>query len=446
MLYTLQLPFTSTLHEGVPMETKEMNEKLTLVGAGTPMGELLRRYWWPIAASAELVENPIRSVRILGEDLTLYKDEQGRVGLVGQRCPHRRMDLQFGIPELEGLRCAYHGWMFDQTGQCIEMPAEPEGSTFKDRVRIPAYPAEELGGLVFAYLGPAPAPLLPKWDLYVMDHVVRQIGVSDVPCNWLQCMENSVDQVHTEWLHGHMYWYQLKRKGIDPGTRSAKNFLRQHKKTAFEPFEYGILKRRLVEGQPEESEEWRFGHPLVFPDKVRIGGAASGRYEFQIRVPVDDTHTRHYSYQCYDPGPGVELPKQDVIPYFDVPLKDEEGNYIFDYILSLDMVAWWAQGLIVDRDHEKLGESDKGGILFRRMLKQQMDVVAQGGEPMNVFRDPAQNDYIRLAPDVSKLTPEEALGFQHTRLSFTTLRDGPTGRYGVIYDQLEELGAGRTQA
>jgi len=385
----------------------------------------------------------VRSVTILGENLTLYKDESGQLGLVGQRCPHRRLDLQFGIPEPEGLRCSYHGWLFDQTGQCIEQPAEPEGSTFKERVRIPAYPVEELGGLVFAYLGPQPAPLLPRWDLYVMEGVMRQIGVSDIPCNWLQCMENSVDQVHTEWLHGHLYVYQLKRKGIDPKSRSAVNFLRKHKKTAFEPYQYGILKRRLVEGQPEDSEEWQHGHPLVFPGKVRIGGATSGRYEFQIRVPVDDNRTLHYSYQCYEPGPGIEVPKQDVVPYFDVPLTDEDGNYIFDYILSQDMVAWWGQGAIVDRDHEKLGESDKGVILFRRMLKQQMDRVAAGEDPMNVFRDPAKNQYLRLAPEVATLPAEQRAGFADTRRNFASLRDGPTGRFGVIYDDLESLRAGQ---
>lgn len=423
------------------METPAMNERLTRVSAGTPMGELLRRYWWPVAASAELAENPVRSVKVLGENLTLYRDRVGRLGLIGHRCPHRRVDLQWGIPENEGLRCPYHGWMFDQTGQCIEMPAESDGNGFKDKVKIPGYPVEELGGLIFAYLGPLPAPLLPRWDLYVMDHVIRQVGISEIPANWLQCMENSVDQVHTEWLHGHLYAYQLERQGIDPNSRTAPRFFRHHLKYTFEPFQYGVLKRRLVEGQSEESEEWKYGHPLVFPDKVRIGGAVSGRYEFQIRVPVDDENTRHYSYQCYDPGPGVEVPKQDMVPVFDVPLKDENGNYIFDYILSQDMVAWWAQGPIVDRDHEKLAESDKGVILFRRMLKEQMKIVEEGGEPMNVFRDPATNQYLRLAPDVASMPPEEQKVFyEGTNVNrFATLRDGPTGRYGVIYDQLEEL-------
>src|SRR5205809_4195731 len=155
------------------METKQSNERLTQVGRGTPMGKLLRYYWWPIAGSSELLENPVKPVTILGEHLTLFKDRQGRLGLIGQRCAHRRFDLQYGIPEVEGLRCPYHGWMYDTTGQCIEQPAEPETSNFKDRVRIPSYSAEELGGLIFVYLGPQPAPLLPRWDLYTKENSIR---------------------------------------------------------------------------------------------------------------------------------------------------------------------------------------------------------------------------------------------------------------------------------
>jgi 5,5'-dehydrodivanillate O-demethylase len=114
----------------------------------------MRRYWHPIAVATQLDTNPVRRVRILSEDLTLYRDRQGRLGLIGQRCPHRAVDLQFGIPEPEGLRCPYHGWMFDSTGQCIEQPLEPPDSTYKDRIRIAGYPVQELGGLIWAYPDP----------------------------------------------------------------------------------------------------------------------------------------------------------------------------------------------------------------------------------------------------------------------------------------------------
>ena len=187
------------------MLSAQENERLTRVGPGTPMGELMRRYWHPVAAVAELDAHPVKAVKLLGESLVLYRDLQGRLGLIGDTCPHRRISLAYGITETEGLRCPYHGWMFDQTGQCVEMPAEPADSTFPCRVKIDGYPVEELGGLIFAYLGPEPVPLVPRWDLLVMDGIWRDIGVTEIPCNWLQCMENSLDPVHTEWLHGRYY-------------------------------------------------------------------------------------------------------------------------------------------------------------------------------------------------------------------------------------------------
>lgn len=180
------------------MLTIEQNKRLTQVGPGTPMGELMRRYWHPIAAATELDENPVKSIKVLGESLVLYRDKNGGYGLIGDTCPHRRMSMLYGFLGEDGLRCSYHGWMFDVTGQCTEMSAEAPDSTFPSRVKIAGYPAQELGGLVFAYLGPEPAPLLPSWDLLVMGNVVRDIGITEIPCNWLQCMENSLDPVHTE--------------------------------------------------------------------------------------------------------------------------------------------------------------------------------------------------------------------------------------------------------
>ena len=141
------------------MLTEQENNELTRVGPGTRMGELMRRYWHPIAAVSEMDTRWTKRVRLLGEDLVLYKDRQGRFGLIGEQCPHRRASLAYGIPTNEGIRCPYHGWMFDGTGRCLEQPNEPEGSAFKDKVRTAGYPVQELGGLVFAYLGPLPAPV-----------------------------------------------------------------------------------------------------------------------------------------------------------------------------------------------------------------------------------------------------------------------------------------------
>ena len=144
------------------------NEALTRVGKGTPMGDLMRRYWHPIAGTDELDDRPTKSVRILGEDLVLYRDRSGTYGLIDRLCAHRRVDLSYGIPEEHGLRCMYHGWMYDETGQCIEQPFEetvhPDGR-FKEKVKLAGYPVEEQGGMVFAYMGPCPCRSCPSGRL-----------------------------------------------------------------------------------------------------------------------------------------------------------------------------------------------------------------------------------------------------------------------------------------
>ncbi len=382
------------------LNTRE-NQRLTRVGPGTPMGELLRRYWYPIAASTQLREEPTRAVKLLGEDLVLYRDRSGTLGLIQEACAHRRVNLLYGIPEQQGLRCPYHGWLFDETGRCLEMPAEAPDSTFKDRVTVAAYPVQELGGLIFAYLGPAPAPLIPRWDLLVWDDVARDIGFGVIPSNWLQIMENSLDPVHVEWLHGRFPQHVLERQGranfdgmywtnTGPSVAAGK-----HMKLGFDVYEHGIIKRRVVEGTDESHPAWRIGHPILFPNILRVSTF------FEFRVPMDDTHTLDVVYQVHAPPEGVDLPVQEGIPYYDFPVagRDAKGQpewEAIDYTLGQDIVAWIGQGPVADRTKERLGESDKGVILFRRLLQEQLKVLEDGGEPMNVFRDPAAHDVIEI--------------------------------------------------
>jgi 5,5'-dehydrodivanillate O-demethylase oxygenase subunit len=155
------------------MPTPAENEMLTRVGPGTPCGELMRRYWHPIAATVQHEDNRARKVRMLGEDLVRFRDRGGRLGLIGLRCPHRAMHIGFGMPEEVGLRCPYRGWLFDGTGRCLEQPLAPPTSTFKDRVRTTAYQVQEMGGLIWACLGPGPVPLLPRLDLCEREHELR---------------------------------------------------------------------------------------------------------------------------------------------------------------------------------------------------------------------------------------------------------------------------------
>ena len=384
------------------MLSVEHNERLTQVSKGTPMGELMRRYWHPIAATAELDDRPTKSVRILGENLVLYKDRSGTMGLIDALCPHRRVDLSYGIPEENGLRCMYHGWMFNETGQCIEQPFEetvhPDGR-FKEKVRVNAYPVENMGGMVFAYLGPQPAPLVPRWEPFAWDDTWAEVGIVEIPCNWLQCMENSMDPVHLEWLHG--YWgvnqEKLKAERTGKPMEIFPTEPKAHRKIGFDQFDYGIIKRRVVEGTTEDDTDWKTGHPVVFPQILFVGSIVTG--SLQYRVPVDDTHTMHYTWFFYRPGPSADkkaIPQQDSIPYWYVPLYDEAGVLIPDLVNHQDFVAWITQGDIANRNREILGESDRGVIMYRKLLDQQMAIVEDGGDPMGTIRDPSINQSIEL--------------------------------------------------
>ena len=230
------------------MLTAARNDMLTRVGPGTPMGNLLRRYWMPVAGASEFTQNPIKPVRLLGEDLTLYKDLGGRYGLIARHCAHRGADLSCGTVEETGLRCFYHGWKFDERGQCIEQPyediANPNPKS-RDGCGIAAYPVRELAGLLWAYMGPAPAPELPVWEPFGFANGFREIVLAEVPCNWFQCQENSIDPVHFEWMHDN---WSAHLRGDE--ARAAR-----HLKIAYDEFEHGFVYRRIREGQAESRSQ-----------------------------------------------------------------------------------------------------------------------------------------------------------------------------------------------
>jgi 5,5'-dehydrodivanillate O-demethylase len=371
----------------------EQNERLTRVGPGTPMGDLLRRYWHPIAAKQQIIEKWTVPVRLMGEDLVLFRDRNGALGLIDRYCPHRRVDMaDCSIPESGGLRCAYHGWMFDGTGQCVEQPFEEVANPdahFKERTKIAGYPVQELGGLIWAYLGPLPAPLLPNWHPLVMEEAVRDIAITHLPCNWLQCQENSLDPVHVEWMHRYFgYWVNEQKLGnfaVSDGVGNAQ----RHVKIGFDEFDHGIIKRRVLEGYTEEDDDWKHGHPVLFPNTLVVGN--SFQVTMQFRVPVDDENTLHISLYTWGAAPGKQAPVQAAPPYRYVHVRDERGNWVTDKIFNQDYMAWITQGPIAQRHLERLGASDTGIILFRQQLERELRKVESGIDPMNTFRDPASN-------------------------------------------------------
>ena len=414
------------------MLTKEQNERLTRVGVGTAMGDLMRRYWHPIAALAQMKDRDTLPVRIFGEDLVLYRDLSGTYGLLEARCPHRSMSLVYGIPEECGLRCPYHGWRFDETGACIEQPYEetedPE-ARFKDKVTTKAYEVAVLGGMIFGYLGPKPVPVLPKWDLFVMEDCVRDIGFAIVPCNWLQIMENSLDPVHVEWLHRYMRNYVLGKLGKHEKQRPVE----KHAKVGFEEFEYGITKRRILEGNSEADDDWAIGHPVVFPNYLKTGNT------FQIRVPMDDERTAYWWYRCFTKESGVPIEPQapEDIPMYTTPVPqlDPAGRPQWDVLdnnSGQDLVAWITQGPITDRTKETLGRSDRGVILYRKQLEEGLQAVAEGKDPRNVFRDPAMG---KLDLPVEKI-------FLNIRTNIVKGdRTGNTAKYSPILKKMDAAAA-----
>jgi 5,5'-dehydrodivanillate O-demethylase len=361
------------------------NERLTRVGRGTPMGELLRRYWMPIAGATEFDRVPVKALRLMGEDLVLYRDLSGTYGLVDRQCPHRRADLSYGFVEACGIRCNYHGWRFDETGATREQPfediANPE-ARFRDKVTIRSYPVREHAGLIWAYLGPAPAPLVPDYEPFRWTNGFRQIVISEVPCNWLQAQENSIDPVHFEWMHRN--WSVRLGGATGP-------YAPRHVKLGFDEFEHGFVYRRITEDTNDQDLLWTVGRTCLWPNALFTGD------HFEWRVPIDDENmlsvTWHFARVPQDREPYV----QGTIPTWHGPIKDElTGRWISTHVMNQDFIAWMGQGRISDRQNEHLGSSDRGVIMVRKRFMDDLERVARGEDPKAIVRDPAQNDPIRL--------------------------------------------------
>jgi 5,5'-dehydrodivanillate O-demethylase len=286
--------------------------------------------------------------------------------------------MAYGIPQENGLRCCYHGWTYNSEGRVVDMPFEPACLPLK----IKSYAVQELGGLVWAYLGPEPRPLLPRLELLVRDDWERGIAMRPLPCNWVQCNDNSLDPVHFEHLHGYFADWWNRHHDIPRPVRTAR-----HLKIEFDVFEYGIYKRRLVEGEPEDADDWAVGHPFIFPHTLIQGVGES--YGYQIRVPVDDTNTMHVRYRGAalkaGQAPQTQVPVQHLkLPY------DSFGRVEWPDIPLQDESAWVAQGPISDRTQEHLVTSDKGVILYHNLLLENVAKVERGEDPMFVIRDAAK--------------------------------------------------------
>ncbi len=358
------------------MLNTHQNHRLTRICGKSPMGGLLRRYWHPIAAIAEFEEQSVRRIRLFGEDLVLYRDLSGHYGLLSEACPHRGASLAYGWVEERGLRCSYHGWCFDRQGACLEQPFEdtcrPQGR-FREKVRTRSYPVQAKAGLLWAYLGPEPAPCLWDWEAFTQRGFVS-ISFAVLPCNWLQCQENSADPVHFEWLHQN-WSLQQEGKGYGP----------KHLRLGFDPFEYGIIYRRVLSTTDEDHDLWKVGRVCLWPNGLFVGES------FNWNVPIDDETTLRVAWWLH-PLPGEQPFVQARIPYWYAPITESDsGDWKCQGGSHQDFVAMLSQGRIADRTSEHLGESDRGVILLRQMLEEDLLALGQGKDPRGLLREESRN-------------------------------------------------------
>jgi phenylpropionate dioxygenase-like ring-hydroxylating dioxygenase large terminal subunit len=394
--------------------TQEENLRLTQTGPSTPGGALMRRYWQPAALSEEVpVGGAPLPVRLLGENLVLFRDEQGRPGLLGLHCPHRGADLSYGRLEDGGLRCLYHGWLFDVTGQCLEQPGEPAGSTFCQRVRHTAYPCLEVAGVIFAYLGPGEPPLLPAYELFTVPESYRFAPTKSFhDCNYLQANEGNIDPVHLAFLHR----LRPGARGARPAPGSDKSadllLLGDVRPTVeIEETDYGL--RIYAVRQTDADAVYVRITNFVMPNLCAIAGSTGqDGYQIDWHVPIDDTCHWKYTMGFRHSAP-VERDARlrgDAIAAGYRRVRHAGNRYGQDRtqmgaesfagmgtnFLDHDAFAVESQGPIQDRTHERLGTTDRAVSLARQMLLRAIRDVEVGADPPHVVRDERANNFAHL--------------------------------------------------
>ncbi|MCL6562433.1 MAG: Rieske 2Fe-2S domain-containing protein [Firmicutes bacterium] len=395
----------------------EDNERLTRVGPGTPMGNLMRRYWIPALLAEEVPTpdcDPVK-VRLLGEDLVAFRDTSGRVGLMDIWCPHRRANLWFGRNEENGLRCVFHGWKFDVNGRCVDMPNEPPTSNFKNKVRIRTYPTHEAGGVIWTYMGPPelmPEPPDYEWLRAPATH--RYVSKTYEECNWLQAMEGGLDTSHSSFLHNNNL---ADRKALR--TRATAPKLEVEKM----PYGYRYFSIRDL----GEDGNYVRAYQYVMPFQQMRGGMidwVTGEVEKyplihgHLWVPIDDVTTWVYNWM-YSSNPDQELPREhaialetwfgrgpeDTLPGYR-PRRNKHNDYLIDRemqrtktftgivgVNTQDFALQETMEPIVDRSKERLGTADAAIIAARQLLLEALRDCEQGRTPRGV--DPATHRNIR---------------------------------------------------
>ena len=422
----------------------ELNERITRIGPGTPCGQLMRHYWQPVALVDEfnpaldpaMAIRPVKAVRLLGQDLVLFKNAQGEFGLLDRDCPHRGADLAFGRNEGDGLRCPFHGWKFDVQGQCIETPAEPTGSKLCQHVRQRNYPLVERSGVLFAWLGEGEAPPLPAIDALSAPgtHTFAFKGLWH--CNWLQAFEVGIDPAHASFLHrffvdeslDNTYGRQFRGASAGevegqrmPMTRVMREFDQPEIQVDPQPFGMRLTALRRMSDALTHVRVTNaiFPHTFVIPLSETMTIT-------QMHVPVDDTHTYWVAIFTSFAGPvDKDLMREQRLRHIQlpdyIPKSGRHNHWGFspeeqisrtylgmgeDDINVHDQWACESMGAIQDRTREHLGTSDKAIMANRRMLLQAIDEVQAGRLPLGMAQPAVAAQ--RTGPDtVDGIAPTE---------------------------------------
>ena len=406
------------------MISTEENNLLTQIGPETPCGGLLRRYWQPVALTEELPEGgaPVK-VKILGEELVLFRDDQKRPGLLGLHCSHRGTDLSYGRVEDGGLRCLYHGWLYDVAGRCLEQPGEPLGGEHRNAIRHPAYTCKEVGGVIFAYMGPGVPPLLPNYDFLTAPEEYRTVVKIFHNCSYLQSNEGNIDPVHLSFLHQYLSEAQVARQRIVKGGNATDNTLLANDiapTIEVEVTDFGLRIYTLRNAGPDK-RYFRVTN-FVMPNLSAFGGTTVGDgYAVHWHVPIDDTsHWKYiFAFSREKPLDDFMRTRSRVELTADYRLTRNGTNRYQQDRESIktktftgmginfqahDAFATESQGPVQDRTNEHVVSSDKAIVAARKLLLSAMQEVQEGKDPRHIIRDPKANRFSHLVV-LSELVP-----------------------------------------
>lgn len=420
------------------MISEQENQLLTETNRDKPAGQLLRRYWQPVALSEELpVGGAPVPVRILGEDLALFRDDKGRLGLLGIHCAHRGTDLSYGRVEDGGLRCLYHGWLYDIHGRCLEQPGEPGGGANRDAIKQLAYPCQEKGGVIFTYMGPGEPPLLPNYEF--INQPVGHFCVYKIyhECNYLQSNEGNIDPVHLSFLHRFLEHKDEPYTGVRGANESHYNLIGRSllPKLDVEITDFGV-RIYSVRDMGENKSYLRVSN-FVMPNLSTFPGQTGGRgYGINWHVPIDDT--RHWKF-CFffdREAPLAQVAIDRARAEIDEryrPVRNENNKFMQSReqmqtqtytgmgngFQTHDVFATGTQGAVQDRTRENVVSSDIAIIAARKLMEKGIKDIQEGREPPHVIRTPELNrlnhllvisDLVEGVGDWKEYTRQQATG------------------------------------